>query len=202
MENADKRPDILVGIAEWLSEDFEFEVVEELRSAGAAASVLRIPTGPYAGIELYLPTAVGLFIAAGFFNGFLSKAGEDAYRAVKKGTTRLFHKAHPLEIKFTGSPGKVRETPYSAGFAVGCELLPTLRVKLLIRKDVSPETTEAGIEIFLDLMRDIHAERVSEEDLRRLFPYKPVGGTVLVVYDAETQTILPVDGMADTPLAR
>lgn len=86
---------------------------------------------------------MGVFIVGAFFTGFLSRAGEDAYEAVKKGTKALCRKASRLDVKLVGSPGKVRETGYSFDFAVGCELLPSLPDALILA-DISSTVTASG----------------------------------------------------------
>lgn len=201
MNELDQRPDLFVGVADWLPDGFEADALKIISSNGASAGVLRLSGGPYGAVELYLPTAVGIFIVGAFFTGFLSKAGEDAYEVVKKGVKALCRKASRLDVKLAGSPGKVKETGYSFDFAVGCELLPDLRVKLLIPKAGSGDEIEEGVDAFLDLMRDIHAGRLGQEQLERLLPYRPVGGTVLMTYDAAAGIIVPVDGLAGTSFA-
>lgn len=191
-----QRSDLLIGVAEWLPEGFEAEAREELAKAGVEPDVIRLPDGPYGSIELYLPSALGLFIMGAFFTGFLGKAGGDSYEALKTGSKALYRKISKLRVRIVGSRGKVRDTGYSSTFAIGCELLPTLRAKLLVRSGAPLAEVEAGIEAFLHLMASIHAGHVGEAEIQDLLKFRPVGGTFLVTYDAGLERIVPVDGMA------
>lgn len=187
-------PDLLVGVADWLPEDFAVATLEVLEEAGATASVHRYSMGPYAGVELYLRTAVGIFIAAGFFNGFLAKAGEDAYEKLKAAARSLFRKSAAVGIKIVGSQGKLREKRFSGTFAISCALLPNLRVKLLVGQDQTIDEIETGINLFFDLMRDIQLDRLGREELERLFRHGAVGGTALMTFDATLGCVVAVDG--------
>ena len=196
-----QKPDVFLGIAEWLPDQFEAEAFETIVASGTSIRVVRIPSGPYAGVELYLPTAVGLFITGAFFTGFVSRAGEDAYEALKRATRALWRKITGLEIKSIGSLGKIRNTEYSSAFAIGCEIHSRLRAKLLIAKSASEEDVEQAVSAFVRLMGDIHAGLLSPERLKELIPYAAVGGTVLMTYDANTAMIVAVNGLADPPVA-
>jgi hypothetical protein len=196
MDRLLQRSDLVIGVAEWLPEGFEAEARKELAKTGVEPGVFRLSDGPYGSIELYMPSAVGLFIMGAFFTGFFGKAGEDSYEALKSGSRALYRKASELRVRIIGSRGKARETGFSSTFAIGCELLPSLRAKLLIRSDAPLAEVEAGIEAFIDLMASIHAGHVGEAELQDLLKFRPVGGTFLVTYDAGSGRIIPVDGMA------
>lgn len=191
------RPDLIVGLGEDLGEDIVDDALTELRASCVKVELLRTPQGPFGGLELYLPTVVGLFVLSAFFTGFLSKAGEDSYEAVKRGAKLLYRKARQLDVTLVGTPGKVKDLGYSHAFAIGCEILPTLRIKLLIPREASPDDVERGIDAFMDLMRLAHDGRIGPAALDDLLRHPPVGGTALVRYDASSGKIVPVGGLAD-----
>lgn len=202
VDDAIYRPNLILGIPESFPENWADEALAELQSTGADTGILRTSEGPFAGIELYLPTAVGIFILSGFFNGFLSKMGEDSYAAVKRGAKALYKKARLLTVRTIASaPGKARNTGYSMVFAIGCELLPTLRVKLLIPIDASIQEVEEAIDNFLDLMLDVHTRRVNRKIIDDLLIYPPVSGMILVTFNPDLGKIVAVDGLANTPAA-
>ena len=62
-----------------------------------------------------------------------------------------------------------------------------LRFNLLIGS-----AAENAISAFLRLIDDLVNDRVSEDDCKTLLTWLPVGGTVLVTYDAATAKIVPV----------
>ncbi len=49
----------------------------------------RPSNGPLAGLEWLIPTGVILFLAQGYFNGFLNEMGKDHYEVLKAGLKAL-----------------------------------------------------------------------------------------------------------------
>lgn len=177
-----------------LSDEFEDDLRRLVASPNFDLLVIRHPGGPYAGVELYLPTAVALFIAAGFFNGFLSEAGKDAYIAFKGAVATLWEKSSRLRTASVGSAGKVDAGKlYSLSYSITGEVTPGLNFKLVLRKDIDAAGARQAIEAFLDLFNDILSDRISEPDARALLAFRPVGGTVLVTFDLELGRIIPVN---------
>lgn len=197
MDESEGRPGILLMLQEGVPEDFEAQVRAELDLSGIDLRIVRIPGGPYAGLELYLPTAVALFIAAGFFNGMLQEAGKDAYSALRAAAVGLWKRAAGLNITVIGAAGKLSSPPkFSATFSLAGEVIPGLKFKFLIKTDVTANDAEAGIHAFIQLVDDLLNDRIGEEDMAALLTYKPIGGTVLVTFDAEAGKIVPVDAFA------
>ena len=73
-------------------------------------------------------------------------------------------------------------------FSIVGEYAQGLRFKLLI----GTGEAENAIAAFLRLIDDLVHDRVSEDDCKALLTWLPVGGTVLVTYDAATAKIVPV----------
>jgi hypothetical protein len=195
--SADTEPHVLIMLLESLPDDFAAATCADLDLPGLDARVVRHAGGPYAGVELYLPAAAALFIAAGFFNGFLNKAGEDAYGGLKRATKALWRRTQHLSVRVGGTPGKVAAAKrFSLAFSVTGQLVPGLNFKLVIRSDIAPGDAEAGIDAFLDLLDDLYNDRLSRADCEALLTYRPVGGTVLVTFDAEARRIVPVNAFA------
>lgn len=191
------RPNVVLMLLEELPDDIEPEVRSQLEPFGMYPMVIRQP-GIYAGVELYMPTAIALFIAAGFFNGVLQELGKDAYVAFKKTAFMLWKRATGINVTLIGSPGKVSQNRrYSTAYSITGEVVPGLKFKFIIRTDVSADDAEGGIDEFMKLIDDIIHGRLSEENLKALLTYKPVGGTVLVTFDSESRSIVPVDAFAD-----
>lgn len=189
------RPDILLMIQEGLPDNIEADVRVHLDEPGLNFGVIRHPGGPYAGVELYLPTALALFAAAGFFNGVLQEAGKDAYVAFKDAALALWRRASGLTVTPIGTPGKVSpKQRFSLAYSITGEMVPGLNFKFLIQTEIDAETAEAGINAFVDLIHDLLNDRMAEADVRALLTYKPVSGTVLVTFDAASRKIIPVNG--------
>ena len=98
------RPDIGLTLYEQLPTEFEGGI-EDLETAEVSVATMRISGGPYAGVELYLPAAVGLFVASSYFGGMLKKVGEEHYAALKQAAQRLWKRSSALEVKPIGSAG-------------------------------------------------------------------------------------------------
>lgn len=191
------RPDILLMLEEGLPDDFETDARERLGSLTPNLMVIRQSGGPYAGVELYLPTAVALFVAAGFFNGVLQEAGKDAYVAFKKVAVSLWQRIGKYNATAIGSTGKVSQSPrFSLAFSITGEVVSGLNFKLLMRTEVARDDAEAGIEAFLSLIDDLLNDRLREKEVEALLAHKPVGGVVLVTFDADTRKIIPVNAFA------
>jgi len=180
---------------EELPPEFE-EGIEDLETPDIKVGTLRVSSGPYAGVELYLPAAVGLFVASSYFGGALKKAGEEHYLALKDVAKRLWKRSSKLEVTVMGTPGKVSANPkYSIAFAITGEVLPRLSFKLVLKIDIEESEALEAIPEFLDTVRNILEDRLSQEDVEALLTYKPVGGVVLVTFDAKSRRIVPVNGM-------
>jgi hypothetical protein len=168
---------------EELPPEFE-EGIEDLETSDIKVGTLRVSSGPYAGVELYLPAAVGLFVASSYFGGALKKAGEEHYLALKEVAKRLWKRSSKLEVTVMGTPGKVSANPkYSVAFAITGEVLPRLSFKLVLKLDIEESEALEAIPEFLDTVRNILEDRLSQEDVEALLTYKPVGGVVLVTFD-------------------
>jgi len=179
-------------LSDVLPHDFAGDVEARLSTPDMPVRVDRMRMGPFAGVELYLPTAVMLFVSAGYFNGFLQKLGEDHYEVVKGAARSLFQRASALRLRMIGSPGKASSSGFSLSYSVTGELVPGLRLKLVLQTEIDGETGEKGVSAFLDLLRRIHLGDPSEEELAALLAYRPLGGVVVVTFDAATNTIVPV----------
>jgi hypothetical protein len=57
------------GIPEAILEDFRAAI----KHPALKLDIVKLPNAPYAGLELYMPAAIGLFVATAFFTGFLGR---------------------------------------------------------------------------------------------------------------------------------
>jgi len=178
------------------------EMFEEFRKATASrevdVEVLAInPPGPMAGVELLMPAFVTAFVASAYFGGFFQEMGKDHYLLLKQQFKKLYSKvAGPdaPEVKLIGSRSKVNEAqPYSLYFSIVGEGPSGLRVKMLLKKQISPTEYDQCVELFLDLVRDLNAGALSDAARKRFESITPMGRTVLVVYDDTIDEIVPID---------
>ena len=64
------------------------DFVETVRSDKLELQVVERPSGPMAGIEWLMPTAIFAYLAKPYFESFLKEMGKDHYTASREGTTR------------------------------------------------------------------------------------------------------------------
>ncbi|MDH4744234.1 hypothetical protein OMP43_09420 [Sphingomonas sp. CBMAI 2297] len=193
MSESETKPDLGLMLYDSLPEGFEAGLLEGLAGDGLTLRTLRIPGGPFAGIELYLPAAAMLFIATGYLNGFLQKAGEDHYELVKQAATKLWKRASSLQVTRIGSKGKVSDTGFSLAYAIMGEVAGGLRFKFIVRTTIEETEADAGVRAFLDLLLALQSGELSQADTQALLTYQPIGGTVLVTFDPHAKRIVPVN---------
>jgi hypothetical protein len=194
MHAAESKPDISLILRDSLPAEFEAGLLKDLKDRELQVRVLRIPGGPFAGVELYLPAAAMLFIATGYFSGFLNKAGEDHYELLKRAAKKLWQRAARLRITPIGSgEKKLSNSPFSLAYAIMGEVGDGLRFKFVVRMELGEAEADEAIRAFLDLLRAIHDNAVSEEDMEALLTYRPVGGTVIVTFDPKEKRVVPVN---------
>jgi hypothetical protein len=192
-----KKPDLALLISEAFPAGFEDDLLADLASGGASAASIRISSGPFAGLELYLPTAVALFVATSYFGGLIQKIAEGHYETLKGVAKKLYHRIVGVRVTPIGTVGKVSPVQkFSLSYSITGELAPKLNFKLILASEISIDEAEQGIDAFLDLIGDIHFGVLDPENLEHLLSYRPVGGIVLVTFDTKTRRIVPVDPTA------
>jgi hypothetical protein len=189
-----EQPHLMLMVEEGLPDLIATEFQAAIEKLDYDVTVVRKPRGPFAGVEWLMPTAIGLYVTARFFDGFIQEAGKDTYTAFKHSALSLWWHSKKLRIMPVGSAGKVSRTQaYSLAFSITGQITAGLRFKFMVQSDVGPESAETGINAFLELITDLLAHQIPESDLNALLTYKPVGGIVLVTFDADKRKIVPVD---------
>lgn len=178
------------------------DTFEEFRQATSTGGVRvqifeQDPPGPMAGIEWLMPTFVIGFVASSYFGGFFQEAGKDHYALVKEQFKKLYGKlAGPdaPNIKVIGTVGKVRDVqPYSLYFSIVGEGPNGISIKLLLKRPLSQVEYEKSVEAFLCLLQDFNAGPLDKESARRFRSITPSGRTILVVFDEDLNSIVPIN---------
>jgi hypothetical protein len=181
-------------VSEAFPQHYGEDLAEQLAAPGITTSSLRMPAGPFAGLELYLPTALALFVASSYFSGIIGKIGEDHFEVVKRVAKQFYARSRGIRVTPFGSIGKVSsKRKFSLSYSIIGELAPRLNFKLMLATDIPEEHAHEAIDAFLNLLRAIHFDTMSEEELQRLLRHRPIGGIVLVTFDGETGRITPID---------
>lgn len=196
------RPDIVIAISEIIPDNITTDFTEALAAAGEAPAVMRTPPGPFAGLEVYLPAAVGVFIASSYFGGMLTKLGEEHYQVLKAATVKLWERTRPIRSFSVGTRAKVEAAErYSSVFAVTVEVRPQVRLKLVFEHDVDPAAAATAIYTLLDLARAANdaGEVGHAVDIKGELSF--VAGTAVVTSSVEPRCLIAVDPLAERRIA-
>ena len=175
------------------------EFVQEMRNEDIEVDI-HSHQGIFAGLELYLPTAILVYLTKPYFEAFLSELGKDHYRVLKGAITRLFARTVKLRYTAVGSAGKLSpERKYSLAFSVTANLAGNIQYKFLLQEHLTAAEGEVAITAFLDLARAMVEKRVPSEVAVELNRARLVGRTVLLCYDFSGGRIIAVDPL--TPSA-
>lgn len=187
------RPPLAIALNPELPDDIAREALDLLNDAGTPAALLRLPGGPYAGLELYLPSAVALFIALSYFGGAFKKAGEEQYAALRAAAGKLYRRSRGVSTAAVGRAGEVAGGGgFSLVYSIRGEVASGLSFKFVLMRGVDLSEADEGVSAFPELLRDIHDGNCDTE----LLSCQPIGGLVVVTYDAKLDRIVPVDVLA------
>lgn len=166
--------DPLIGALTELSIPFEAEQRE-----------LRI----YNSIEHYVPTALVVFLAKPFFDGFLKKAGEDTYSALKRGLAALATRTSSIKISIVSSGhNKITEnSPYSRVLSVYSQTVSGIRIKFILPTCTSETEALTVFDSMLTLLRDHHSKPDSDT-LTNILSATKTPSLQVLYYDALTNS--------------
>jgi hypothetical protein len=187
-------PDIgllaIEGTPDSWTRDFESEIyVDDLRVASESHN-----GGPYAGLALYLPTAIGIFIASSYFGGAFKKLGEEHYIVIKEAILKLWRRASKIRVSGIGLAEKVSDFErYQLSYSISSRISDRLTFKLVLKMDLSEAASEQAILTFLDTIRDIHLGCIDSATLERLVARRPMAGIVVVTFDPKKMELVPAD---------
>ena len=148
----------------------------------------------FAGVEWLMPTAVVLFVAKSYFDGFLGEMGKDHYALLKAGIKRLGEHFAQVKVSMVGTAGKVaEEQPYSMLFSIYFDPNDSGVFKFLVPVDVPREEVDLAIETFLAFLSDYYAGTLDPDVERRLREAPDFGRTKLVAFNPSTGRIDPMN---------
>jgi hypothetical protein len=153
----------------------------------------RPASGPFAGIEWLLPTAIMLFITRSYFEGFLSEVGKDHYTALKSSIGRLRERFSRVPVTVVATPGKASAPqPYSLVFSVWVEGPSDQTLKFLI--PVGDEAAAiTAMDEFFAFLEAYSAGELEADHLALLASARQFGCVVPIAYNLATLRIEPID---------
>lgn len=153
----------------------------------------------FMGIEWLMPTAVMLFVAKSYFDGFLGDMGKDHYQALKTGIKLLRERFARVKVTMIGTPGKVAaEQPYSLVYSIYFDPGEGRIFKFLIPIDISDEEADAVMDVFLDFLDAYNAGLLPPAERDAIASAPDFGRTMLLSYNPATGRIAPINPMTRT----
>jgi predicted nucleotide-binding protein len=186
---AEDVPNLLLAYPDGLPSANLQAFADAVACSGVRLQVDRKERGPYAGVELLLPTVAFILLA----KGFLEEAGKDGYQALKRGLAALwpvfFGTERLVRARAVASPpGKLADDAFSRAFSVRTIGEGRHEIKLLLRDDATLDEVDASLRAFIDLL--------SALDARRAPAITYQGAVALVAYDARSRTLYFPDAYA------
>lgn len=151
----------------------------------------------HAVVEWLLPTAVVVYFAKSYFDGFLKEMGKDHYQLLKKRMNLLRRKLlgdSGHKITLISTQGKLSENnPFSHVLSIYAEADGKQRFKLLIQKGTSESEYEEAIDAFLSFLEAYHGMTLNSNMREKIARTRMVGGTLLLAFNYNNKEIEPID---------
>ena len=199
-------PDLLISYQLPLTEEVIQSFVDAVNAPGLTLAVEpRPPSGPFAGFQWLLPTAVLIWFGKSYFDGFLKEAGKEHYALVKRGLSSLwplfFGENQSVRITTVGTPGKISpdDAKYSLGISILAEAGSGLQFKLLFSDDMSAGDFNAATARFLHFLEKHYAGSLDAATERRLGAARAIGRTIFVTYDSDQGFFIFLDPIPKEP---
>jgi len=177
--------------------------MDEFRSAVAVEGLnLRvepaISTRAMASWPLLMGTTVVVWVFKAYFNGFLEETGKAHAATLNAAVKRLGRRLVGLRAARITARGPVRgEDRFSLIYSIWTERREGGRFKMLVPNGVTEAGLEAALDAYLVFAEAYHTDVLESEDLAVLAEARPIGGVVLLAYDAASGTIQLVDPLEE-----
>lgn len=189
-----ERPDLAIVFQDGMPDEWLLEFHSSVAVPGLNVCVeKRPPEGPCAGIEWFIPTAIMVFVAKSYFDGFLGEAGKDHYRLLKSKLSRMVAKTMQsprIEPVVIGTKGKLlKENPYSLALSIYAEANDGKTFKLLVPKPSYQPEYEQIVFAFLEFLHDYHDGVKVLGDIGFDVSISPPGRMILVHVNPDTKRV-------------
>lgn len=177
----------------------EFSAATELPASDL--EVRLIYSAPMAGLYLYLPQAVMIFIATAFFGPVLAEAGKDSYGALKSACKGFWKRLSDVEVTTvtsSSSPKKAEGVErFNLAFSINGQTADGLSWKLVMKAETDPRTADKGIDQFIDLITRLNSGQLSPSDQSLIEQCREIGGTSVVTIGDKGE-LVPADPRSET----
>jgi hypothetical protein len=173
--------DILLSYTSDLPYSIVSDFIEEANGAGINVIAEKRESGPHAGIEWMLPTAVAVYLVKPYFEEILKEAAKDHYSILKKCLLKIIR-------NLFGEKPERRQEKVSDIFSVMSQTSDGIQIKFLFVEGVSAEVCEETIENIFRILREHYANAPNDglsEKIGQLTQKSP--HTIYLMYDEENK---------------
>jgi hypothetical protein len=177
-----------------LPSDWIDEFEEGLSLDRAEIEIRKIYSGPIAGVALYMPQAVMIFIATAYFGGAFAELGKDHYSSVKSAVIKLWNRVKFIQVSAIGNASKIKDfDKFQMAFSV-CGQTPNGEVyKLILQLGTEDQIAQEGIGSFLSLIGRIHDGTITSDEIDRIERCNSVAGTRVLTINPKTGELDPAE---------
>lgn len=201
-------PDVIVSYLDILPEDLVSEFETTLKGTGAKVATRPRPSGPQAGIEWLLPTAIVVYLTQRYLGTLLQEAAKEHYPTIKSTLARLVRRTTGAgrEIRLravASSPNKI-ESSEPIVLSVYVELRSGRKAKFCFEHSLDDTDIKVAVEAFLELILQ-HQGNAPGDDLTQAEASTPPSrwAPMIVRFDPATGTwsvwIPPTGPNPDSP---
>ncbi|MCA8900386.1 MAG: hypothetical protein KDA53_03980 [Hyphomonas sp.] len=167
------------------------EFLTDIEASGVTCDVRKVPAlPPMASLEAYVPTAIGLWLAANYFSPMIREAGKSHYQSLAKAISKLFGALNGVSVTRIGTPGKADKTyPYSLLLSLEAEGSREIRFKLVLPINADPSDISEAVSVFLSFLERFHKDTLDERERAALASARIVGRHVIAVADVQNNCV-------------
>jgi hypothetical protein len=183
-----KKPDLLISYDNTIPKALMEPFAEAVSAPGLELAIEVRPSTVFAGVQWLLPTAVIIYIARSYFDGYLKEAGKEHYHLLKNAIASLWSsfsgRDRAVRVELIGTRGKIAAgRRFSVAISVMAEASAGLRFKLLLADASSAEELNLAIAGFLEFLGSYFGGRLDTATELRLSAARVFNQTILVAYD-------------------
>ncbi|GHF24223.1 hypothetical protein GCM10017044_18550 [Kordiimonas sediminis] len=153
----------------------------------------------FAAIDWFIPTAVFLFIAKSYFDGFLSQMGQDHYLLLKTAFSKLIPNGSVKTVKHVSSPNKsTSDVQCSSAFSCFIEVEGIGTVKFsFIEENLNLEEVEQVSDQLVKFLQCLQKNRLSAAFKKKMLAKRQFSKLVIISYDVKANKFVLVEPKPD-----
>ncbi|WP_417909455.1 hypothetical protein [Candidatus Electronema sp. PJ] len=189
-----KLPDITISFYDNISSEVFDGFVRAIKAEGLDLRVKeKKPAIFFSAEEWLVPTAVVVYIAKSYFDGFLGEMGKEHYGVLRKGIAALWAKFFGSDRvvpqgRLMAAGGEIRRTEYTHTFSILVQSNDGRLIKLILKEEISKHEYQDATDAFLTFIERHHAG-VEGTEIPEQFCSEGIDHQLFVSYDAVRKEI-------------